>query len=137
MTKLSYSYTEIYVKMCHVAASMSENCRFLKLLYLSFKAFKSKLVIDTKTTVLSFRLGFSTLATLKVILKLPTPWSPPILIWISFLMNGQLMIILLLKKGKLSNFIHCQCLPEVVIFQSPTLPKTSNCPNLNCRHSTM
>ena len=49
--------------MCHVAASMSENCGFLKLLYLSFKAFKSKLDIDTKTTVLSFRLEFSTLAT--------------------------------------------------------------------------
>ena len=38
--------------MCHVAASMSENiyllpCGFLKLLYLSFKAFQSKFDIDT------------------------------------------------------------------------------------------
>ena len=38
--------------MCHVAASMSENiyllpCGFLKLLYLSFKVFRSKLDIDT------------------------------------------------------------------------------------------
>ena len=38
--------------MCHVAASMPENiyllpCGFLKLLYLSFKAFQSKFDIDT------------------------------------------------------------------------------------------
>ena len=38
--------------MCHVAASVSENvyllpCGFLKLLYLSFKVFQSKLNIDT------------------------------------------------------------------------------------------
>ena len=51
-TKLFHSYTEIYVKMCHVAASMPENvyllpCGFLKLLYLSFKAFQSKFDIDT------------------------------------------------------------------------------------------
>ena len=44
----------MYVKMCHVDASknMSENiyllpCGFLKLLYLSFKAFQSNLDIDT------------------------------------------------------------------------------------------
>ena len=97
--------------MCHVASSVSENIYllpggFLKLLYLSFKAFQSKLDIDTsfaskmlKTTVLSFRLGFSTLATWKLILKLPPPWSPLIFIWITLLMNGYLMIILLLKKG--------------------------------------
>ena len=34
--------------MCHVAASVSENCGFLNLFYLSFKAFKSKLDTDTK-----------------------------------------------------------------------------------------
>ena len=62
--------------MCHVAAFMPENiyllpCGFLKLRYLSFKAFQSKLDIDMIVLCLKnaednsviFLLRFSTLAT--------------------------------------------------------------------------
>ena len=134
MIKLFHSYTEIYVKMCHVAASMPENiyllpCGFLKLLYLSFKAFQSKFHIDTIVFCLKnaednsviFSVGIFNISYLKAHFKTTTT-----MVSTNFNMNfifdeWILMVKLLLKKGKLSklNVIHWQCLPEVVIFQSP------------------
>ena len=84
--------------MCNDAASLSENiyllsCGFLKLLYWSFKVFQSKLDIDTIVFCLKYDEDNSViflvgiLATWKLTLKLPPPWSQPSLIWISFLMN--------------------------------------------------
>ena len=130
--------------MCHVAASMPENvyllpCGFLKLLYLSFKAFQSKFDIDTIVFCLKnaednsviFSVGIFNISYLKAHFKTTTT-----MVSTNFNMN---FIFdewinddhIASKKGKVSklNVSHCRCLPEIVIFQSRTLPKTSNCPN--------
>ena len=142
MTKLFHSYTAIYVKMGHVAASMSEKfyllpCGFLKLLYLSFLALHSKLDIDTivfclKNTEDNSVIGIFNISYLKAHFKTTTT-----MVSTNFHMNfifDELIIDdhIASKKGKLSklNVIHCWCLPEVVIFQSSTPSQHQQLPKL-------
>ena len=159
ITKLFHSYTETYVKMSHVTfleilllpcQKIIPYCHvgFLKLLYLNFKAFQSKLDIDTivfcfknaEDNSVIFTVGINSISYFKAHFKTTTT-----MVSTNFKMNfifNEWVIdehIVSKKKGKLSKLkvIHWQCLPKVVVFQSPTLPKIYNCSNWDYSRSAM
>ena len=84
--KLFHCYTELYVKMSHVALMeiLSKNtympCGFLKLLYLNFKVFQSKFDIGTmvfylknaKDNSIIFMVGIINISNLKAHFKTTT-----------------------------------------------------------------